>query len=246
MLKKGTRDRRRPRSRRWRPPASREIVVARLEPGDVSEDEAAAEIAAAVAGEGVRVDRAFTGRCQSVRRAGRRAGGRQGRASTALNRVDEAITFATLPAFKPVVAGEMIATVKIIPFAVGDAARDAALAVARAQAAGPRRALPDQARSAWSRRCCRGSPTRWSRRRCKVTQERLAPAGATIVAERRVPHEQAALAKAHRGGAQGRRRAGGRVRRLRHRRPARRDPGRDRGGRRRASSISACRSIPAT
>ena len=39
-----------------------EIVVARLEPGDVSEDVAAAEIAAAVAGEGVRVDRAFTGR----------------------------------------------------------------------------------------------------------------------------------------------------------------------------------------
>ena len=39
-----------------------EIVVARIEPGDVSEDAAAAEIAAAVAGRGVRVDRAFTGR----------------------------------------------------------------------------------------------------------------------------------------------------------------------------------------
>ena len=36
--------------------------MARLEPGDVSEDKAAAEIAAAVAGEGVHVDRAFTGR----------------------------------------------------------------------------------------------------------------------------------------------------------------------------------------
>ena len=39
-----------------------EIVVARIEPGDVSEDVAAAEIAAAVAGEAVRIDRAFTGR----------------------------------------------------------------------------------------------------------------------------------------------------------------------------------------
>jgi len=39
-----------------------DIVVARLEPGDVSEDVAAADIAAAVAGEGVHVDRAFTGR----------------------------------------------------------------------------------------------------------------------------------------------------------------------------------------
>src|SRR3954468_15928665 len=39
-----------------------EVVVARLEPGDVSEAPPAAEIAAAVAGEGVHVDRAFTGR----------------------------------------------------------------------------------------------------------------------------------------------------------------------------------------
>ena len=38
------------------------LVVARIEPGDVSEDAAAAGIAAAVHGEGVRVDRAFTGR----------------------------------------------------------------------------------------------------------------------------------------------------------------------------------------
>ncbi len=30
----------------------------------------------------------------------------------------------------------------------------------------------------------------------KITQERLAPAGASIIAERRVPHDQAALAKA--------------------------------------------------
>ena len=41
----------------------KEITVARLDPGDVSEDQAAADIAAAIAGEGVRIDRAFTGRC---------------------------------------------------------------------------------------------------------------------------------------------------------------------------------------
>ncbi len=50
------------RDRRAGGRAVSEIVVARLEPGDVSEDEAAAEIAAALPGEGVRVDRAFTGR----------------------------------------------------------------------------------------------------------------------------------------------------------------------------------------
>ena len=58
-----------------------EIVVARLEPGDVSEDVAAAEIAAAVAGEGVHVDRAFTGRAGPVRAGGGRDGRRQGRGS---------------------------------------------------------------------------------------------------------------------------------------------------------------------
>ena len=39
-----------------------DLIVARLEPGDVSEDVAAAAIAKQVAGEGVHVDRAFTGR----------------------------------------------------------------------------------------------------------------------------------------------------------------------------------------
>ena len=110
-----------------------EIVVARIEPGDVSEDAAAAEIAAAVHGEGVRVDRAFTGRANLfAQTAGVLVVDKPG--IDRLNQVDESITFATLPAYKPVVAGEMIATVKIIPFAVAAVHRDAALAVARRQA----------------------------------------------------------------------------------------------------------------
>ena len=60
----------------------KEIVVARLEPGDVSEDQAAADIAAAVAGEAVRADKAFTGRSNLFAETRRRAGGRQGRRST--------------------------------------------------------------------------------------------------------------------------------------------------------------------
>src|SRR5260370_36577463 len=39
----------------------KEVVVARLEAGDVTEDVSAAEIAQPVAGEGVHADRAFTG-----------------------------------------------------------------------------------------------------------------------------------------------------------------------------------------
>src|ERR1044071_3879301 len=75
------------------------IVVARVEPGDVPEDEAAAAIASVVAGEGVRVDRAFTGRANLfAETAGVLVVGRDG--IDKLNRVDEAITFATLSAYK--------------------------------------------------------------------------------------------------------------------------------------------------
>ena len=137
-----------------------EIVVARLEPDDVSEDTAAAEIAAAVAGEGVRVDRAFTGRANLfAESAGVLVVDKA--AIDRLNLIDESITFATLPAYKPVVAGEMIATVKIIPFAVARRVRDAALAVARCGGAADHGSRPIAfARSASSRPCCRALPPR--------------------------------------------------------------------------------------
>ena len=77
----------------------KEIVVARLEPGDVTEDEAAAAIAAAVAGEGVRADKAFTGRCNLfAQSAGVLVVDKD--AIDRLNRIDEAVTLATLPALQ--------------------------------------------------------------------------------------------------------------------------------------------------
>jgi molybdenum cofactor cytidylyltransferase len=169
------------------------IVIARLEPGDVSEDEAAAAIARAVAGEGARVDRAFTGRANLfAEQAGVLVVDKD--AIDALNRIDEAITFATLPAFKPVVAGEMIATVKIIPFAISEAALKAALAMAT----GPFvRVAPYRIKKLGIvSTLLPGLASKVVEKTLKVTQERLAPAGAAIVAERRVPHEQGALAKA--------------------------------------------------
>ena len=170
-----------------------QIVVARLEPGDVPEDEAAAAIAAAMAGQGVRVDRAFTGRANLfAESAGVLVVDKDG--IDRLNRIDEAITFATLPAFKPVVPGEMIATVKIIPFAVGDAARKAALAIAKPSFL---RVAPYKIKKIGViSTLLPGLAGKVVDKTLKVTQERLAPAGATIVAERRVPHEQDALAKA--------------------------------------------------
>ena len=172
-----------------------EIVVARIEPGDVSEDAAAGEIAAAVAGAGVRVDRAFTGRANLfAESAGVLVVDKD--AIDRLNQVDESITFATLSAYKPVVAGEMIATVKIIPFAVAEAARDAALAAAAAARPLVRVAPYRLRKIGVVSTVLPGLATKVIEKTLKVTAERLMPAGASIVAERRVAHDQGALAKA--------------------------------------------------
>jgi molybdenum cofactor cytidylyltransferase len=172
-----------------------EIVVARIEPGDVSEDTAAAEIAAAVHGDGVRVDRAFTGRANLFAETAGVLVVDKG-AIDRLNEVDESITFATLSAYKPVVAGEMIATVKIIPFAVPAAQRDAALAAARRGAPLIRVAPYRIHKIGVVSTLLPGLAPKVIDKTLKVTQERLAPAGASIIRERRVAHEQGALATA--------------------------------------------------
>src|SRR5262249_52395952 len=93
------------------------IVIARLDAEDVGEDAAAARIALAVRGAAVRVDEAFTGRANLfAEKAGVLLVDRA--QVDAVNAIDESITFATLPAFSAVKAGEMIGTVKIIPFAI--------------------------------------------------------------------------------------------------------------------------------
>ncbi|MDB5616864.1 molybdopterin-binding/glycosyltransferase family 2 protein [Tardiphaga sp.] len=170
----------------------REVVVVRLEEGDVSEDVAAASIAQAVAGEGVHVERAFTGRANlfaahpGVLVVDRAIVDR-------INGVDEAITFATLAAFKPVVEGEMIATVKLIPFGVAGSLRDAAVGAA---SGGAMRIAPyGIKRVGVVSTLLPGLSPKVIDKTLRVTAERLAPAGARIIAERRVAHDEDALAK---------------------------------------------------
>ena len=171
----------------------KEIVVAKLEAGDVSEDAAAAGIAKAIAGSGIDVEKAFTGRANLfAAQAGVLVIDRE--AVDRINLVDEAITLATLQPFKPVVAGEMVGTVKLIPFGV-------------------KKRLCDEAVSAAGRDTLRIAPFKVKRvgvvstilpglapkvidKTLRVTEERLAAASAVIMAERRVPHDEDALAAA--------------------------------------------------
>src|SRR5581483_8814791 len=111
-----------------------------------------------------------------------------------INGIDEAITFATLAAYKPVVEGEMIATVKLIPFGVEGKLRDAAV---QAAGKGALRVAPYVIkRVGVVSTILPGLAPKVIDKTLRVTAERLAPAGATIIAERRVPHEEKALAAA--------------------------------------------------
>src|SRR6201987_2122214 len=88
----------------------------------------------------------------------------------------------------------MIATVKIIPFAVSGSACDAVLAgVTRPLL----RVAPYRIRKVGViSTMLPGLADKVIDKTLRVTRERLAPAGAAIVAERRVPHETAPLARA--------------------------------------------------
>jgi molybdenum cofactor cytidylyltransferase len=111
------------------------VIAARLEPGDVHEDAAAGQIAEAILGPGLTMSAAFTGRANLVV-AERGVLVIDRTRLDALNRVDEAVTLATLGPFDLVEPRQLAATVKIIPFAVSGVALARCLEAARA-GAGP-------------------------------------------------------------------------------------------------------------
>ena len=105
------------------------VIAVRLEAHDVAEDEAAAALAPAIAGDNIRIAAPFTGRVNLFAKAdGLLAYDRE--RLDAINLIDEGITVAMLSPYENVVAGQMIGTIKIIPFAVPRAALDEALSSA--------------------------------------------------------------------------------------------------------------------
>ncbi len=102
------------------------VIVARLEADDVHEDAAAQRIADVLSGaaetlSNMKTGAPFTGR---VNISSDTAGVFRVDAGlvNALNRIDPAITLATLPDYAAVEPGQIIATLKIIPFAVPESA----------------------------------------------------------------------------------------------------------------------------
>ncbi|MCX5578388.1 molybdopterin-binding/glycosyltransferase family 2 protein [Kaistia terrae] len=170
------------------------VLVARLEAGDIHEDAAAVELAGAVSGSGISADAPFTGRANlHASDSGLLVVDRD--AIDRFNRVDPAITLATLPEHAPVIAGQMVATVKIIPFGVGAASIGQALAIAGATAlvrVAPYR--PMRVGLVSTRLPSLKVSTMDKTRR--MTEARLKPSGSTLLPERRVAHDSGAIAKA--------------------------------------------------
>ena len=106
------------------------IVVARLEPNDVGEDEAARRVAEAAAGAEVEPAAPFTGRANLLAKTRGLLVFHRERLDR-LNLVDEAVTFGTLPPFAVVEPRMMVGTVKIIPFAAPAEAVERCVAAAR-------------------------------------------------------------------------------------------------------------------
>ena len=178
------------------------VTVARLDEGDIGEDEAAGRLADALTGPGLRGEKPHTGRVNLFATADGVVHLDAARIA-AINGVDEAITVATLPDYAAVQAGQMVATVKIIPLAApgaeletcvdiaqGGEAASLALHPYRGQGAGrARRAGLVQTRVAGTKESVLDK-TR------TVTTERLTGLGIGLADERRCPHTtQAVLAE---------------------------------------------------
>jgi molybdenum cofactor cytidylyltransferase len=169
-----------------------EIIAARLEPGDVHEDEAARRLALALAGENLTLEKPFTGRCNLI------AGGNgllvaDATVVDAVNAVHESITVATVAPLRRVTGGEMVATVKIIPFAVPEAALRQAIAMATTPL---RLARFRPLRVGVVSTLLPGLRPSTVTKTLRILEERLGPAGATIPTETRVAHATGAIATA--------------------------------------------------
>ncbi len=171
-----------------------EVTVARLETGDVHEDEAAARLARALIAQDAHVSLvdAFTGRVNLHSEADGLLVVDAAKIDVA-NAIDEAITIATLPAHARVTTGRMVATVKMIPFAVPGEALERVCEVVsgalRVAAFSPIRVgvvatrLPSLKPSVMDKTA-------------RILAERLAVYDGSVVCELRVDHDAGAIADA--------------------------------------------------
>ncbi len=171
-----------------------QVIAARLEASDIGEDAAARRIADKLQAANIVAGTASTGRvnlyadCSGLFRVSKEH-------IDAFNRIDPSITLATLADYTQVNAGDMVATIKIIPLAVQ--ARQLERAVAAI-------AIPQlmmvkgfrQSRVGLVATRLPSLKTSVMDKTARLLQERLNASDSQIVAERRVDHDEMAVGKA--------------------------------------------------
>jgi molybdenum cofactor cytidylyltransferase len=172
----------------------REITVAELDADDIAEDIAAARIAAALAGSGVRIGTASGGRvnlhaeahgivCVDARRI------------EAANAVDEAITLATRPPYLGIGSGQMVAAVEIIPFAAPAKAVEAVEQLLAGEPAITVAPFAKKRVALISTQFAETGPEVLDESRSAIVA-RVEPLGSSVVHEARVRHDAGALTEA--------------------------------------------------
>jgi len=171
-----------------------QVVAAVLSPDDLGEDAAAQRIAEGMRFSGIEVRPAATGRVNLHAKASGIFTVDAGMID-AINAVDPAITIATLAQHAPVEKGQMVATVKIIPFAVASTLVDTVMGIC---AGGEIFAVNAYrpARVGVIQTVLPGIKPSVLDKTLRVTEARLARSGGRLTAERRTPHEIAPLAEA--------------------------------------------------
>ncbi|HEX5319987.1 MAG TPA: molybdopterin-binding/glycosyltransferase family 2 protein [Stellaceae bacterium] len=170
------------------------IVVARLDTGDVEENAAAFRIAQTAAGVNIRTADPFTGRANLHAEARGLLVFDRARLDR-LNLIDEAVTLGTLPEYAIVEPRQMVATVKIIPFA---APKEAVEACARIAAEGGpllRVAAFRAMTVALIQTRLPGLKESILDKTREVTEARLSALGCRLGREERCPHDGAELAR---------------------------------------------------
>ncbi len=166
-----------------------EVTVALLAPDDLDENTAALRIGSAGAGAGIVASKAFAGRVNLLAASAGVVEISTG-VVNAINRLHPAITLATLPPFSRVDKGQMLATIKIIPYGVAAAQ----VAQAAAQMAGALRlhpAIKKQVSLVMSK--VDGMKSSLLDKGGKAVEARLSRLGAALEDCQIVPHEAVAL-----------------------------------------------------
>ena len=169
------------------------LIMVHLEDGDVPEDAAADAVAGAACGSGIRKSAPFTGRSNLYAEVGGIVVIDRNRVD-ALNRVDESLTVATLPPYATVDAGQMLATVKVIPFSAPAAAVDDCVAIAAGDGPLLRIAPFQQRRVGLVLTELAGTRDKVLDKTVAVTRERIEACASALTYEARLEHNAEAVA----------------------------------------------------